>query len=64
VVTEVDEQDAAVVADAEDPAREFGGGARVGSPELVASVRTVRVHNLYPRKKTGVTLPKEGGFRN
>jgi len=48
MVTQINEQNAAVVADTENPAGEFGGGARVGSAELTASVRTVEMHGVGP----------------
>jgi len=48
MVAQINEQNAAVVADTENPAGEFGGGARVGSAELTASVRTVEMHGVGP----------------
>jgi hypothetical protein len=59
VVTEVDEQDAAVVADAEDPAGKFGGGARIRGSELATGVCAIRVHNRYPRKKRASLYQKK-----
>ena len=46
VVAEVDEEDAAVVAEAEHPAGEPDGLARVGGAELVAGMGTIRMHSV------------------
>ena len=68
VVAEVDEEDAAVVAEAEHPAGEPDGLARVGGAELVAGMGAVRMHDwncpslgeygcvLYQISPRGVTL--------
>ena len=47
VVAEVHEEDAAMVAKAEHPAREPDGLSRVGGPEFVASMGAIGMHILY-----------------
>jgi hypothetical protein len=44
MAAETDEKNAAVIAEAEHPARKFYGFAGVGGAKLIAGVRTVRMH--------------------
>jgi hypothetical protein len=47
VVAEVNEEDAAVVAEAEHPAGKLDGLARVAGAELVAGMGTIRMHACF-----------------
>ena len=54
VVAEVDEKDAAVVTEAEHPAGKPDGLARVRGAELIARVRTIRMHSVISSKTTNI----------
>ncbi len=47
VIAKVDEENATMIAQAEHPARNFNGLARVRGAKLVASMSTIRMHKIY-----------------
>ena len=62
VVAQVDEEDAAMVADTVNPAGETNGGADIGLPQGGTGVAAVTVHEMYPGITcAGATLEGSAG---